>query len=107
MDLTETKRPKRIVEVIEPNTTRVIEARQKRQEEERIKAEKEALERILAEKDEEARKNMKDKLEREKFMQQRLLEEELRRRIEEENVSNTLSGNDSVMQASSVTSSTI
>ena len=33
MDLSDTKRRKRIVEVIEPNTTRAVEARQKRQEE--------------------------------------------------------------------------
>jgi hypothetical protein len=75
VDLAETKLPKRIVEVIEPNTTRVIEARQKRQEEERIRAEKEAIDRLLAEQDEIKRKNMKDLLYKEKILQQRMREE--------------------------------
>jgi hypothetical protein len=75
VDLAETKLPKRIVEVIEPNTTRVIEARQKRQEEERIRAEKEAIDRLLAGQDEIKRKNMKDLLYKEKILQQRMREE--------------------------------
>jgi hypothetical protein len=61
--------------VIEPNTTRVIEARQKRQEEERIRAEKEAIDRLLAGQDEIKRKNMKDLLYKEKILQQRMREE--------------------------------
>ena len=50
------------------------------------------MERMLAEQDEIKRKNMKDLLDKEKLQQQRLLEEEMRRRIEEDNVSNTLTG---------------
>ena len=38
------------------------------------------------------KKNMKDLLDKQQLLQQRLLEEEMRRRIEEDNVSNTLSG---------------
>jgi hypothetical protein len=82
VDLAETKLPKRIVEVIEPNTTRVIEARQKRQEEERIRAEKEAIDRLLAGQDEIKRKNMKDLLYKEKILQQRMRDPEICRCIE-------------------------
>jgi hypothetical protein len=41
MDLTETKRPKKVYDVIEPNTTRVLEMRRIKEEKEREQAQME------------------------------------------------------------------
>lgn len=103
MDLNEQARPKKVYNVIEPNTTRVLEMR-------RVKMQKELEKRTLEEKqrkikEEEERKNasLMRMREDEKRLELKRREEEERRKREEESESNTLSGKQSPTQDASDT----